>query len=337
MPAMSSTLLRDTFARTISYLRVSLTGQCNLRCLYCRPLGGAGLPFPEEVLSYEQILRVVRVAVGMGVEKVRLTGGEPLLRPGVVDFVRDLARLPGLAEIRLTTNGVLLAGMAAELYRAGIRKLNISLDSLQRQRFAEITGHDLFDQVWAGIEASQRLGFSPIKLNVVAMAWVNDDELVEFARLTRSEPFAVRFIECMPVGQAGAGQESRYLPSGLIRERIEAVLGELAPVKSAKLDGPARVFTLAGAPRGSVGFISPLSEHFCATCNRLRLTAAGRLRSCLLTDQETDLAAALKAGDDDRVIAAIIRQTIQNKPQGHTLAAGQRLGSCHGEMSRIGG
>ena len=335
MPTMPSTL-HDTFARTISYLRVSLTGQCNLRCLYCRPLGGAGLPSQEEVLSYEQVLRVVRVAVGLGVEKVRLTGGEPLLRPGVVGFVRELARIPGLVEVRLTTNGVLLAEMAAELYQAGIRKLNISLDSLQRQRFAEITGHDLFERVWAGIEASRRLGFSPIKLNAVAMAGVNDDELVEFARLTLSTPLNVRFIEFMPVGQAGAGQGSRYLPVSVIRERIEAALGELTPVKSAKLDGPARVFTLAGA-KGSVGFISPLSEHFCATCNRLRLTAAGRLRSCLLTDQETDLAAALRAGCDDQAIAAIIRQTIRDKPQGHTLAAGQRLGSCHGEMSRIGG
>lgn len=328
--------LLDSFSRTISYLRISLTDQCNLRCLYCRPLAGEEKLARLDLLSYEEILRVVRVAVGLGIIKVRLTGGEPLVRSGVLPFIGELSVLPGLDEIRLTTNGVLLDRAAAELYQAGIRKLNISLDSLKRWRFAEITGGDFFDRVWAGIEEARRIGFSPIKLNVVVMRGVNDDEIIDFARLVQDQPFHVRFIEFMPIGNSNVWQESRYLPASEIRARIESVFGVLSPVSSHKLDGPARLFTLSSA-QGSIGFISPLSDHFCDTCNRLRLTSAGKLRSCLLTDRETDIKSVLRSGCSDREIEELIVATIREKPKGHTLAEAGIIGSCHGQMSRIGG
>lgn len=328
--------LHDSFSRTISYLRISLTDQCNLRCLYCCPMADDAKLARQELLSFEEILRVVRVAVGLGIVKVRLTGGEPLVRAGVLSFVRDLSGISGLAEIRLTTNGVLLASMAAKLYQAGIRKLNISLDSLKRRRFAEITGGDHFEQVWAGIEEARRIGFAPIKLNVVVMRGINDDEIIDFTRLAQELPFHVRFIEFMPIGTTNVWQESRYLPTSEIRARIESAFGVLSPVASHKLDGPARLFSLPGA-RGTIGFISPLSNHFCDTCNRLRLTSAGKLRSCLLTDQEIDIKSVLRLNGSDHEIEELILTTIREKPKGHTLVETGVIGSCHGQMSRIGG
>lgn len=328
--------LHDSFSRTISYLRISLTDQCNLRCLYCRPLTDEAKLARLELLSFEEILRVVRVAAGLGIVKVRLTGGEPLVRAGVLPFVRELAAIPGITEIRLTTNGVLLAAMAAELYQAGVRKLNISLDSLKRQRFAEITGGDCFERVWAGIEEAQRIGFAPIKINVVVMRGINDDEIIDFARLALTLPFHIRFIEFMPIGATSVWSESRYLPASEIKARIESSFGPLAPVTSHKLDGPARLFTMPGAS-GTIGLISPLSEHFCDTCNRLRLTSAGKLRSCLLTDRETDIKPVLRSGGSDQELEELILATIREKPKGHTLAEAGVIGSCHGQMSRIGG
>lgn len=328
--------LHDSFSRTISYLRISLTDQCNLRCLYCRSITGEEQLARLDLLSFAEIMRVVRVAVGLGIAKVRLTGGEPLVRAGVASFVRELAAIPGLAEIRLTTNGVLLAPMAAELYQAGVRKLNISLDSLKRQRFAEITGGDCFERVWAGIEEARRIGFAPIKINVVVMAGVNDDEVVDFARLAFDQPLHVRFIEFMPIGSGNAWAESRYLPASQIRARLESAFGALAPLSSHKLDGPARLFAMPGA-QGTIGFISPLSDHFCDTCNRLRLTSAGKLRSCLLTDRETDIKSILRGGGSDQEIEALILATIREKPKGHSLVETGVIGSCHGQMSRIGG
>ena len=327
--------LTDMFARSISYLRISLTDHCNLRCQYCSPQEGQVVKLAnEELLRYEEILRVVRIAVLLGIEKVRLTGGEPLVRREVLTFIQALAKIPGLTDIRLTTNGVLLADYAEALQKAGISKLNISLDTLRPERFHQITGVDAFARVWAGISKARELGFFPIKLNIVALKGVNDDEFVDFARLTLTEPLHIRFIEFMPIGASTLWDKGKYISSQEIMKLIKP-LGTLEPVPARRMDGPARIYRLAGAV-GSVGFISPISHHFCDRCNRLRLTSEGRLRSCLLSDQETDLKERLRNGANDEEIRELIVATILNKPKGHNISP-EGGGNCHGQMSRIGG
>ncbi len=326
--------LTDMFARSISYLRISLTDHCNLRCLYCTPQEGRIKLASEELLRYEEILRVVRLAVSLGIEKVRLTGGEPLVRRDVLPFIKALAEIPGLTDIRLTTNGVLLADHAEALQKAGISKLNISLDTLRPERFRQITGVDAFARVWAGISKARELGFSPIKLNVVALKGVNDDEFIDFARLTLTEPLQIRFIEFMPIGASALWDKGKYISSQGIMELIRP-LGPLEPVPAKRMDGPARIYRFAEAA-GSIGFISPISHHFCDRCNRLRLTSEGRLRSCLLSDQETDLREKLRSGATDAEIRELIIAAILNKPKGHAISADGE-GNCHGQMSRIGG
>lgn len=326
--------LVDSFARSVSYLRVSLTDQCNLRCFYCtpRPLDDK-LP-AGELLSYEELLRVIRVSADLGIKKVRLTGGEPLVRRDITGFVRQLMGIDGIEEVRITTNGLLLAEKSAELYDAGIRKLNISLDTLRPERFQEITGVDAFARVWQGIEQSLEQGFSTVKINVVAMNGFNDDEFIDFARLSMEKPVQVRFIEFMPMGNDSNWHKDYYITSAEIMAKISQ-LGELTPVSSGKLDGPARSYRLPGA-LGTVGFISPISDHFCSQCNRLRLTSEGQLRSCLLTDKEIDLKSIIRGGGSEEDIRAAFIETIRHKPKGHQLSESE-ISNCHGQMSRIGG
>ncbi len=293
-----------------------------------------------DLLSYEEMLRIVGIAVGMGMNKLRLTGGEPLVRNGIMDFIHSLAGIKGLEDIRLTTNGVLLHEKAAELYSAGIRNLNISLDSMQPERFKAITGADLFDQVWQGIQTACDLGFN-VKLNMVAMKGINDDEFADFARLATQRPMQVRFIEFMPIGNKESWDRSRFISAGELKE-IFSTLGTLEPVAGSRMEGPARVYqlTTADGKSGRIGFISPISHHFCDQCNRLRLTSEGRLRACLLHNHETDLKALVRQGGTDSDIQAAIQQTILNKPKGHTLQddlAGNDQVNCQGQMSRIGG
>jgi len=334
--------LTDLFSRSISYLRLSLTDRCNLRCLYCvteeESNGCLSRLRHDELLTYEELLRVVRVAVNMGITKVRLTGGEPLVRRNVLGFIRDLSRIENLNDIRITTNGVFLERYARELYEIGVSKLNISLDSLRRKRVAEITGVDCFDQVWRGIETVLALGFSPVKLNMVAMRRINDDEILEFARLSRRMPLQVRFIEFMPIGASSRWNADTYISTDEIMARISEE-GDLIPLQKGRNDGPAQVFRLGADAVGSLGFISPLSHHFCDRCNRLRLTSAGFLRSCLLHDEEVDLRSILRAQGADAAIREALLVAIRNKPQGHQLEERlRRSGSdCHGRMSRIGG
>ncbi len=330
--------LVDSFARTISYLRLSLTDRCNLRCVYCMPAGqSGGLKMLEqrELLSYEELLRIIGLVVEMGMNKIRLTGGEPLVRKGVMGFIASLSRIDGLDEIRLTTNGVLLHEKAEGLYAAGIRKLNISLDTMRPERFQEITGADLYAQVWRGIETARELGFD-VKLNVVAMKGVNDDEFVDFARLALESPYQVRFIEFMPVGADSTWKTTTYITSSELQKIVESV-GTLEALPGQRMDGPARVYSLVSNDglQGTIGFISPISHHFCETCNRLRLTSAGRLRACLLHDNEVNLKEMLRGGATNDEIRGLIRQTILDKPKGHTLTEAQT--NCSGQMSRIGG
>lgn len=293
-----------------------------------------------DLLSYEELLRVVRLAVSMGMNKLRLTGGEPLIRKGVLEFIRELSQLEGLDQVRLTTNGVLLGEYAEDLYGAGVNHINVSLDTLQRAKFTRITGKDYFDKVWQGLMAAVAIGYK-IKLNVVAMKGVNDDEFIDFARLALDYPFQVRFIEFMPVGDKSSWNQNQFIKAEEIKAMIGG-LGTLTPFQKNYGEGPARMFEIStqDGRNGAVGFISPISHHFCDQCNRLRLTSEGKLRACLLNDGETDLKSLLRAGASDQELVENIRRTILTKPQGHTLerdlASTEKTASGTG-MSRIGG
>ena len=307
-------------------------GSCHLK-------RGKILPY-HDLLSYEELLRIVRLAVSLGMNKLRLTGGEPLIRRGILGFISSLSEIEGLDEVRLTTNGVLLHEYARSLYDSGIRQLNISLDSLRPEKFARITGKDLFYQVWQGIESARDLGFR-IKINVVAMKGINDDEFCDFVNLALNESFSVRFIEFMPVGEKSSWQREQFIRADDIRKMV-AGLGEFVPYQKGRFDGPARMFRLQ-APDGrvgNIGFISPISHHFCDQCNRLRLTSEGKLRSCLLNEKETDIKSLMRQGGTDEQLKGIIRDTVLDKPKGHRLQEQLESGglmNCQGQMSRIGG
>jgi cyclic pyranopterin phosphate synthase len=320
--------------RTINYLRISITDRCNLRCIYCMPEEGVDFVPHREILSYEEILRVVRISTQGGIRKVRLTGGEPLVRKGFIDFLGRLSEINELEEITLTTNGVLLEEFAADIKKCGICRVNISLDSLQAERFHHITGRDFFERTWAGIHAAETLGFSPIKINVVAMRGVNDDEVLDFARLTLEKPYHVRFIEFMPVGRSNGWRQERFVSTEELFRRLEK-LGHLEQVQNNALDGPAERYKFREAP-GEIGLIGALSHHFCDRCNRLRLTADGQLRGCLFSDSEVDLKTSLREGRSDAYLLHLINLAVENKPRDHgILQSGPR--KCVRPMSSIGG
>ncbi|GAB4281026.1 MAG: GTP 3',8-cyclase MoaA [Deferrisomatales bacterium] len=329
---MNAPRLQDRYHRLINYLRVSVTDRCNLRCAYCMPEHGVEPLRHDQILSYEEILRVARIAVAMGIRKIRVTGGEPLVRRGIVEFVARLAALPSLDDLCLTTNGILLAEAAPELKRAGLRRVNVSLDTLREERFQEITRRTGLARVLQGLEEARRVGLSPVKVNVVAMRGLNGDEVLDFARFAREFDYEVRFIEFMPA-DSEHWDEARVLTA---REILDVVRTRypLEPVPNGNPAGPCRSFRLPGA--GKIGVISPMSDHFCGTCNRLRLTAEGRLRSCLFSDRETDLRALLRASGEDEAVAQAIREAVAHKPQGHRLDQEQRH-KCGLSMSRVGG
>ena len=311
------TLLTDRYQRPIDYLRVSITDRCDLRCIYCTPLGGSPKLDHDDILSYEEFLHLIQVAVDMGITKVRLTGGEPLVRKGVTDFCRRVAALPGLQSLSLTTNGVMLEEFAQDIYNAGIRRINISLDTLQPEKFLRITRRDEFHRVWRGIQAAENVGFNPIKINVVVMRGINDDEVLDLAKLTLQRAYHVRFIEFM-----GLNNDSSWLHQHFVSaDEILANLHNLAPLEqitSRHTNGPARHFRWPDA-KGVVGIISPISHHFCPSCNRMRLTADGKLRNCLFSDQEVDIKSPLRQGATDSALAQILRTSIDNKPEKHCL------------------
>lgn len=328
----------DHYDRDINYLRVSITDRCNLRCTYCRPKEGISLKGHADILRYEEILRVVSQTVKMGLIKVRLTGGEPLVRRGFVEFAGDLKKIKGLQDISLTTNGILLAQYAEDIFRAGITRINISLDSLDKEKYFQITRGGNLDDVFNGIAAAEKAGFAPIKINTVLMKGFNDNEALDFARLAFSKPFQVRFIEIMPVSEVSAGRSADFLPTRQLLETINRRF-RLEPLagKKNKSDGPARLYKMKDG-LGEIGFINPVSDHFCSTCNRLRLTADGKLRACLLNDVEIDLREALSRHCDDDELAGLIREAILLKPQRHDLDCTDRhLKKCHRDMSDIGG
>jgi cyclic pyranopterin phosphate synthase len=317
----------------INYLRVSITDRCNLRCFYCTTWGDWQKLACQEILRYEELLRLTGVAASVGIRKVRVTGGEPLVRRGAVDFIRRLRQVPGIAEVCLTTNGVRLAEMAPDLYATGLRHLNLSLDTLRRDRYQEFSGSDHFSDVLAGIERAAALGFSPIKINCVVLKDLNDDELLDFALLTREQAFQVRFIEFMPTVDETHWRR-HFLPISEVRRRL-ARLGPLETVPCSATAGPARTFRVPGF-RGELGFISSVSDHHCPTCNRLRLTAAGRLRPCLFATPELDLKEPLRQGADDATLAELFQQAIRLKGCVSPGRA-QTLTAPHQAMVSIGG
>lgn len=323
----------DAYQRRIDYLRLSITDRCNLRCVYCMPPEGLPLLSHADILTYEEILRLVEVAVRMGISKIRITGGEPLVRRNVVYLCERIAAIGGVGSFSLTTNGILLHHYAKSLRKAGVERVNISLDTLRPERFEAVTRLGRFDQVWRGIEAAREAGFAPIKLNMVVMRGVNDDEIEDMALLTTKHPFHVRFIELMPFS-ADVFQD-RFFSSEETLERISG-LGPLSPCESRNSNGPARYFQLEGAP-GKIGIISPISHHFCPGCNRLRVTADGKLRTCLFSTEETDLFSLLRRKASGEELAGVIRQAIASKPEKHRLSPGLPRKCADRPMARIGG
>ncbi len=325
--------LSDSFQRPIDYLRISVTDRCNLRCVYCMPAEGVELMSHEDILTYEEIHAVARAAAELGINKVRLTGGEPLVRSGLSELIRMLAQIDGIDDISLTTNGTLLSHYAAELKRAGLQRVNVSLDTLKPDKFSLITRSNLaLDDVLAGIEAARSVGLDPVKLNMVVVSGVNDDEILDFTAKTIDEGWHVRFIEFMSLGGVGSSN-SRFTSVSEMRKRLEQV-GELQPCLPDVGNGPARYFRFPNA-RGTVGFITPVSEHFCFHCNRLRLTADGRLRLCLLAEDEIDLRQSLRSGASLAELKQLIEVAAADKPLRHRLAEG--LTSEDRPMTQVGG
>jgi cyclic pyranopterin phosphate synthase len=304
----------------VDTLRVSVTDRCNLRCLYCMPGEGVSKIPAGDILRYEEILRLVRIGAAQGIRKVRITGGEPLVRSGIAGFVSKLSSVEGIVDLCLTTNGVLLKGLARDLKRAGLNRVTISLDSLRRDRFEQITGRDALDLVLDGIDASLAEGFVPVKVNVVVMQGMNEEEIVDFSRLSVSHPLEVRFIERMPFGKReetrGCGLwEGQGLAGKEVLRRIEEALGPLEPASpTVSFPGLARLYRVPGSP-GRIGLITPMTHPFCDACTRLRLTPDGKLRNCLFSDDEIDVRRVLRAGGDDRGVREAFEEAVRSKPK----------------------
>jgi GTP 3',8-cyclase len=308
--------LRDRFSRSIDYLRISITDRCNLRCLYCMPASGVCPSLHKDILRYEEIVRIVNIAAGLGVRKIRLTGGEPLTRKNIVFLISSIKNISGIEDLSLTTNGLLLERHAQEIAEAGLDRVNVSLDSLKPERYREITRGGDLGSVLRGLEAAEKAGLKPIKINMVPIRGLNDDEIATFAGMTVTSDYQVRFIECMPSASIDFWSPEKYITTDEIKQIIKP-MGLLMPVHIRKR-GPSKYFRLKGA-RGVIGFISALTHHFCGDCNRLRLTADGKLRPCLFSETEIDLKSAIRQGASDDEVERLIRLSIAVKPEGHKI------------------
>lgn len=326
--------LIDRFGRVADYLRVSVTDRCNLRCQYCMPPEGLQWVARHQVLTFEEIVRFVRIATTVGIRKVRITGGEPLVRRDLALLIADLARLPDVEDLSLTTNGILLAEQARELHDAGLRRLNVSLDSLRPETFQQLTRRDLFGRVSSGIETAAAVGFTPIKLNMVVIRGTNEDEVEDFARLTVKRPFHVRFLEYMPLDGYGDWDRTKLVTGAEILERLARV-GRLVPVRSEDPTEVARRFRYPGS-EGEVGIITPVSQPFCATCSRMRITAEGAVKNCLFGQEEWNVRDLLRAGGSDEDIRTVLRLAVARK---HAAFGGLDLDRDRSarSMSQIGG
>jgi cyclic pyranopterin phosphate synthase len=315
--------MRDGWGRRIEYLRISVTDKCNLRCVYCMPEEGLPWLRREQLLSYEEIAAVVRAMAEMGLRSVRITGGEPLIRRDLPELVRQLRAIPGITDLALSTNAVLLADQAAALRDAGVDRVNVSLDSLRPERIDAISRRPgSAAAIFRGLEAAEREGFAPLKINCVVMRGRNDDEVADFAALTRERPWHVRFIEVMPTGENLGISADEYVSSAEMLERI-AALGDLRPVDGPAGNGPATYYALPEGA-GTIGVITPMSHNYCERCNRMRLTADGQLRPCLFGALQTDLRAPLRRGEP---LEPLIRETLRIKPERHWLEQGSDAGS----------
>ena len=323
----------DRYGREINYLRISVTDRCNLRCIYCMPPEGIPLMSHDNILRYEEITRLARLAHELGFTKFRITGGEPLVRRGLTHLVRELAHLGENIDLAITTNGVLLARYAEELKGAGLRRINISLDTLDREKFRQISRFDLFDEVMSGVQRAMEVGFDPIKINVVVVRSVNDDEILDFVEMTKHQPLWVRFIELMPFSRNNWRDED-FVSADEIRRHIETRY-QLTEVSRSDANAPAVDYRVQDH-KGRIGFIAPLSGKFCDLCNRLRLTADGRLLPCLHSAIEIDIRTPMREGASDEELKLILREAMLAKPKGHTLCR-DSFEKTKWDMSKVGG
>jgi cyclic pyranopterin phosphate synthase len=323
----------DRFGRNIHYLRISLTDRCNLRCVYCMPEEMKFRPRPE-LLQDGELLQMVQLFTQLGFDKFRLTGGEPTVRANLVELVRRIAQTPGVRSLSMTTNGLLLKQLSGPLAQAGLQRVNVSIDTLDPAKFKRLTRWGDVADVWAGIQAAEAAGLVPMKLNAVVVRGYNEDDVVDLAALTLEHDWQMRFIEMMPFGDVAEFQQSQVVTAQQMRDKIESRLGPLAPVDGGRLDGEARLYRL-GDGLGDVGFISSVTEPFCASCTRARLTADGKLRMCLLREYEMDLLTPLRSGASLDDLKALILKAVYRKPWGHGLA--HNVVPMNRVMSEIGG
>ncbi len=328
--------LVDSYGRRIKSMRISVTDKCNFRCTYCMPAEGLPWLKKSEILSYEEIVRVARVAVDIGIEQIRLTGGEPLVRRDVPELVRMLRQIEGLRSLSITTNGILLKHLAGPLAEAGLTRINVSLDSLMREKFTKLTRRDQLSHVLEGLEELERHPeIHPIKINAVAIRGFSEEEVLDFVQLARRKPYVMRWIEFMPLDADQAWRKEDILTGAEIKAIIEAAYGPLVQIRTGDPSETARRYTFSDGI-GEVGFINPVSEPFCSTCDRIRLTADGQLRTCLFATEETDLRAVIRSNTDDEAIATTIRNAVWHKELKHYIGD-KRFKRANRSMSMIGG
>ena len=326
--------LEDNQHRRIDYLRISITDRCNLRCRYCMPEHGIPLLSHNQILTYEEIIKIVKIFVNNGIKKIRITGGEPLVRKNIENLIAKISSIEGVKDLGLTTNGVLLKELSKKIYDAGLNRINISLDSLHPGVFESITRRPYFYKVWDGIMEAIKTGFDPIKINVVVIRGVNDTEIPNFLRLAMDFPLVVRFIEYMPIGENNDWSYEKVMPVKEIKNIIENYV-RLEPLQPNEYGGPAQRFAIYPS-KGEIGFISPVSEHFCDRCNRLRLTADGKIRTCLFSDDEIDLKPALKDENPEKSLLNLLKQALQRKPPHHNIVPFM-IKKCQRFMNSVGG
>ncbi len=323
----------DSYGRRIRYIRLSVTDRCNFRCRYCMPMTGIKWIPHEAIMRYEELLRMIRICASRGVDKIRVTGGEPLVRKDIVMFLEKLRYIDGINDVSLTTNGFFLDHLARDIRSAGITRINISLDTLDREKFVYITGVDGFGRVVKGIMRALESGFDPVKINVVTMRGFNDDEFVDFAELTLNLDIEVRFIELMPIGPGLEMGKQDIITKAEVRSLIEQAYGPLESLPPGV--GPASVFKIRGA-KGRLGFIAPMSDHtFCSRCNRIRITADGHMKPCLFADKTLDLLTPMREGISDEELESLIERGIKNKPESYMALGDAKPGDLI--MSSIGG
>ena len=324
----------DYYNRKIDYLRISITDRCNLRCRYCMPEDGIKERSHSEILSYEQIVRIVHIASQCGIRKVRLTGGEPLVRKDISKLISSISSLPKINDVSLTTNGIAFSSMADELKAAGLNRINISLDTLNPEKFESITRRNKFYDVIQAIDKAITIGLAPVKINTVLMKGINDDEIFDFIDLTTKMPVHIRFIEFMPIGDLPFHQQTHFISSNEIKQKISLRL-QMREIKKPQGSGPAENFIVNNA-KGTIGFISAISNHFCSDCNRIRLTADGKLKSCLFSNEETNLNLALENNANDKILINLFRKAVLNKPDRHRIEDSKKMNTSL-DMYQLGG